>query len=594
MRRFFSFPSNTRATGSTPEGDFAPRDGRGWNGNAARSFHELFENLPIACLSFNERGEILDWNAAAEALYGWTAQQARGQTLWKTIVREEDHDTARDQAARAFAGENFVATEWQHMCADGRTCTVSSNTFPICSESGKVVAVVSAAIDISARKRAEERLERHAFHDRLTGLPDRTLFLERVQAALRRSRQTEASEFAVLFINLDRFKIANESLGHGGGDHVLISTARKLEACAAPGDTVARLGGDEFAILLADIKSEDEVLQVVDRIQKRMALPLTINGQEFFLSASIGIVLSRASHARAEDVLRDAHTATDRAKSSGKGRYEIFDKGMPSRTHLLLQLESDLRRALARNELRMEYQPIVSLATGLIDGFESLVRWNHPERGAVSPGQFIPLAEETGLIIPIGFWALRESCAQLSRWQKGQRVRALPLTVSVNLSPVQFALPNLVDQIKQTIKRTEVDSAYLKLEITESSIMDNTEAAIEMVSQLKAIGIKISLDDFGTGYSSLSHLHRFPFNTLKIDQSFVSRMDTSEKHSEIVRAIIALGHSLNMDVIAEGVENSTQLAQLRALNCHYGQGYFFAAGMDAISAQELVMANPQW
>jgi diguanylate cyclase (GGDEF)-like protein/PAS domain S-box-containing protein len=594
MKRFFSFPSSSRAGGSTPAGIGTTRDGHGLNGKASRPFRELFENLPIACLSFNARGEILDWNPAAEELYGWTKEQACGQTLWETIVREEDHLLMRGQIERAFVGETLVANEWQHVGADGRTCLVSSNTFPITDDEDRVVAVVSAAIDISARKRAEERLERHAFHDRLTGLPDRTLFLERVQAALRRTRQSEEFEFAVLFINLDRFKIANESLGHGGGDHVLISTARKLEACAGPGDTVARLGGDEFALLLTEIKSEDEVLQVVERIQKRMTLPLNINGQEFFLSASIGIVLSRASHARAEDVLRDAHAATDRAKAGGKGRYEIFDKGMPSRAHSMLQLESDLRRALARNELRMEYQPIVSLSTGLIDGFESLVRWTHPERGAVSPGQFIPLAEETGLIIPIGFWALRESCAQLSRWQKGQRVRSLPLTVSVNLSPVQFALPNLVDQIKQTIKRTEVDSAYLKLEITESSIMDNTEAAIEMVAQLKAIGIKISLDDFGTGYSSLSYLHRFPFNTLKIDQSFVSRMDSSEKHSEIVRAIIALGHSLNMDVIAEGVENHTQLAQLRALKCHYGQGYFFAAGMDAATAQELVMANPQW
>ena len=284
----------------------------------------------------------------------------------------------------------------------------------------------------------------------------------------------------------------------------------------------------------------------------------------------------------------------DRAKSGGKARYEIFDKGMTSRTSSNLQLEADLRRALGRFELHLEYQPIISLSTGIIDGFESLIRWKHPTRGMVSPGQFIPLAEENGLIIPIGFWALKEACNQLAQWQSGNRPRALPLTVAVNISPKQFVQPNFVEQVKQIIKRSKVDPSYLKLEVTESAIIDNTDAAIEMVGQLKASGIKICLDDFGTGYSSLSYLHRFPFNVLKIDQSFVSHMDTDGKNEEIVRTIIALGHNLNMDIVAEGVERSTHLAQLRALKCHYGQGYFFAGSMDTRSAQELVTANPQW
>jgi diguanylate cyclase (GGDEF)-like protein len=500
----------------------------------------------------------------------------------------------REILSQVFSGKIQREQEWQQRCAEGRTCFVATDSFPIHDENGRIIAAVSANVDISERKRAEDRLARHAFHDRLTNLPDRTLFLERIENALRQARQKDDYGFAVFFMNLDRFKIANESLGHIAGDQLLISTARKLEACVAPGDTVARLGGDEFAILLDNLKGEDDAIQIAERVQKRLALPTNVGGHEVYSTASIGVAFNRKNHQRAEDILREAHAAMDRAKAGGKARYEIFDKGITSRTHTVMQLEADLRRALGRHELHMEYQPIISLATGLIDGFEALVRWRHPTRGLVSPGQFVPLAEETGLIIPIGYWALREACNQLAQWQQGKRPRSLPVTVAVNLSAKQFGQRNLLEQVLNIISRSGADPSYLKLEITESAIMDNTEAAIEVVTHLKEIGIKISLDDFGTGYSSLSYLHRFPFNVLKIDQAFVSRMDVSAKNEEIVRAIIALGHSLNMDVVAEGVETATQLSHLRALKCHYGQGYFFAGGMDAKTAQELVAANPQW
>ncbi len=557
-------------------------------------FQELFQGLPIACFSVNSQGRIQNWNASAEEIYGWSAQEMKGKPIWQSMARPEDHNALRHQLLRVFTGESFSVEEQVFLRADGSTLVASTKTFPLHSEDDNVAVAVITCLDMSGRKKAEERLERHAFHDRLTGLPDRTLFIESVESALRQSRQKEGHEFAVLLLNLDRFKVANESLGHGAGDQVLISTARKLEACVAPGDVVARLGGDEFALLLNRIGNEEEAIQTAERIQKRLSLPITANRQEIFISVSIGIVTARIGHARAEEVLRDAHSAMDRAKASGKARYEIFDKGMTSRVGSSLQLEADLRRALGRFELRLDYQPIISLSTGIIDGFECLIRWHHPTRGLVSPGQFIPLAEETGLIIPIGFWALKEACNQLAQWQTGNSPRALPLTVAVNISPKQFVQPNFVEQIKQIIKRSNVDPSYLKLEITESDFIDNTEAAIEMVTQLKACGIKICLDDFGTGYSSLSYLHRFPFNVLKIDQSFVSHMDTDGKNEEIVRTIIALGHNLNMDIVAEGVERASHLAQLRALKCHYGQGYFFAGGMDARNAQELVTANPQW
>jgi diguanylate cyclase (GGDEF)-like protein/PAS domain S-box-containing protein len=593
MRRLF--PSNLTSRRIEPRdaGGLGSRETAGANDGLGDS-RELFQNLPIACFQFDRKGAIVQWNRAAETLYGWSTEENARRSVADTLARPEDALRSRTQIERVFAGEAIRELEWQMRCADDQTCHVAVDLFPLHDENDRVASGICAGIDLGERKRAEERLVRHAFHDRLTNLPDRTLFMEKIEAAIKRAQQNSDYEFAVFFLNLDRFKVANESLGHNAGDQLLISTARKLEACIAPGDTVARLSGDEFAILLDGIKGEDDAIQVAERIQKRLALATNIGGQEVFSSASIGVAFNRRSHGRAEEVLRDAHAAMDRAKASGKARYEIFDKGLPSRAHSALQIESDLRRALGRQELRMEYQPIVSLSTGLIDGFEALVRWNHPTRGMVPPGQFIPLAEETGLIIPIGYWALREACSQLAQWQKSRQRRALPVTIAVNLSARQFSQRNLLEQILHIITRSGVDPSYLKLEITESAIMDNTEAAIETVTHLKEVGIKISLDDFGTGYSSLSYLHRFPFNVLKIDQAFVSRMDVSAKNEEIVRAVIALGHSLSMDVIAEGVETANQLAHLRALKCHYGQGYFFAAGMDAKTATELIAANPQW
>jgi diguanylate cyclase (GGDEF)-like protein/PAS domain S-box-containing protein len=593
MRRLFPSNLTTRRIGLSVADDLGSSKSTAASGRLGQS-QELFQNLPIACFQFDRAGKILQWNRVAGELFGWNAADGFSPTVAEMLTRPEDAQRSRTQIERVFDGEVIRELEWQMRCAGDTTCLVAVDIFPLFDEKTQQTIGICAGVDLGGRKRAEERQVRHAFHDRLTNLPDRTLFMEKIEAALKRAQGNRDYEFAVFFLNLDRFKIANESLGHSAGDQLLISTARKLEACIAPGDTVARLSGDEFALLLDDIKGEEDAIQVAERIQKRLALATNVSGQEIFSSASIGVAFNRRSHTRAEEVLRDAHAAMDRAKASGKARYEIFDKGLPTRAGSSLQIEADLRRALGRQELRMEYQPIVSLSTGLIDGFEALVRWQHPTRGMVSPGQFIPLAEETGLIVPIGYWALREACNQMVLWQKSPRRRALPVTVSVNLSARQFSQRNLLEQILQIISRSGADPRNLKLEITESAIMDNTEAAIETLTHLKEIGIKISLDDFGTGYSSLSYLHRFPFNILKIDQSFVSNMDISAKNEDIVRAIIALGHSLKMDVIAEGVETSNQLAHLRALQCHYGQGYFFAAGMDGKSATDLITANPEW
>ena len=356
-----------------------------------------------------------------------------------------------------------------------------------------------------------------------------------------------------------------------------------------PGDTVARLGGDEFTILLENIQDVEDATLVADRIQKELALPFNLSGHEVFTGVSIGIALSTLGYDRASDLLRDADTTMYHAKAHGKGRSEVFNKTMHTKALALLQLETDLQRALKRQEFRIHYQPIVALKSGNITGFEALIRWQHPQRELVSPAEFIPVAEETGLIVPITWWILREACRQMRFWQV-QFPALAPLTISVNLSAKQFLQPDLITQIEQILQETNLDARSLALEITESAIIQNAESASFMLKQLQTLGVKLFLDDFGTGYSSLSYLHRFPFNTLKIDRSFVSRIGVDGENSEIVRTIITLAHSLGMNVTAEGVETAAQLAQLCAMKCEHGQGYFFSKPLECEAAGALIMA----
>jgi diguanylate cyclase (GGDEF)-like protein/PAS domain S-box-containing protein len=441
--------------------------------------------------------------------------------------------------------------------------------------------------DITDRKRAEERLLHEAFHDMLTGLPNRALFMDHLKLSVERGKRREDRLFAVLFLDLDRFKIINDSLGHMVGDQLLVGIARRLEICLRPGDTVARLGGDEFTVLLEDLASVTEAIDVAERLQKALALPFNLNGHEVFATVSIGIALSSTGYDRPEEVLRDADTAMYRAKMLGKARHEVFDKTMHARAMNLLQMESDLRRAIERREFILHYQPIVELETGTIRGFEALIRWQHPERGFVSPDEFITIAEETGLITPIGQWVLEEACRQIRLWQD-EFPQFPPLQVSVNLSSKQFINSNLTEQIRRILRETNVQPQSLKLEITESMVMENFETAVEMLEQLRTLGLEFSIDDFGTGYSSLSYLHRFPISTLKIDRSFVSRMIENNENAEIVRTIIMLARSLKMNVVAEGVETRDQLAQLALLECEYGQGYYFSRPLDAKGAARLL------
>ncbi len=450
--------------------------------------------------------------------------------------------------------------------------------------------------DIPKRKQLEEQLLHDAFHDQLTGLPNRALFLNRLAQAIQRTKRYREPSgsylFAVLFLDLDRFKVINDSLGHTVGDQLLMAIADRLETCMRPGDTIARLGGDEFTVLLDDIKAASDAAQIAERIQQELTLPFNLSGHEVFVTASIGIVLSVEGEATPESLLRNADTAMYRAKILGKARYALFDTEMHTHAVALLQLETDLRRAIERQEFQIYYQPIVSLETGRIVGFEALVRWQHPQRGLVSPGEFIPLAEETGLIIPIGQWVLREACYQMRAWQM-QFPRVPPLLISVNLSVKQFSQPDLIEQISQILRETGLDARSLKLEITESVIME-VESAAAKLFQLQALDIQLCVDDFGTGYSSLSYLHRFPINALKIDRSFVLNTGVKDEKWEIVRAIVTLAQNLSMDMTAEGVEVMEQLAQLKVLKCKHGQGYLFSKPVNSEVAGALITAHPQW
>lgn len=467
---------------------------------------------------------------------------------------------------------------------DGSYRWMLSRGLAVQDADAKSTRMAGSQTDITAWKQAEEKLVHDALHDTLTGLPNRVLLMERLRHAMQLAQRSE-SLFAVLFIDLDRFKVINDSLGHMIGDQLLIAIAARLSSVLRPSDTIARLGGDEFVILLEDVRDKSSVTGVADRVQQELALPFNLEGHEVFTAASIGIAFGSRNYARPEELLRDADTAMYHAKAQGRARYEIFDALMHTHAVTLLQMETDLRRALDRQELLLCYQPLVSLRTQNVIGFETLLRWAHPKFGMISPAQFIPIAEDTGLIIPIGHWILQEACRQMQQWR--QQFPDVNLIISVNLSSKQFT-PDLSAEIQEILQSTELPANHLKLEITESILMANAEAAITTLSDLQKLGIHLAIDDFGTGYSSLSYLHRFPIDFLKIDRSFINKIDTDGEQLAIVRTIITLAWNLGMEVVAEGVESQKQLAQLRSLHCDYAQGYLFFKPLGAQAAEELM------
>ena len=426
---------------------------------------------------------------------------------------------------------------------------------------------------------ANEQLAYTALHDPLTDLPNRVLFMDRLQHAMERAKRHKENSFAVFFLDLDRFKVVNDSLGHNIGDLLLIESAKRLLSSVRSEDSVARFGGDEFVILLEDMKSTDDYLQVAKRILHKLALPADLEGRKAFVSVSLGIVFYDERYADPEDILRDADIAMYQAKRQGRGRYEIFDPEMLSHVMTHLELESDLRKALDNGEFIIYYQPILAMEMSRIIGFEALLRWMHPSRGLIQPADFIPTAEEIGLMIPIGYWVLDEACRQLRIWQDKYPADP-PLSMNVNLSTKQCSDPELIHRIIDILKKHELEASCLKLELTESLIVEDTDFIASILQNLRELGIQVQIDDFGTGYSSLGYLHTLPIETLKIDRTFISQLGESSNGLEIVRTILALAHSLGMHVIAEGVETKEQLQKLKKLNCEYVQGFYFSEPVD--------------
>jgi len=453
---------------------------------------------------------------------------------------------------------------------------------------GRPVGRVCCYRDVTEREQAEEKLRHHAMHDMLTDLPNRVAFMEHLTQAIDRKAANPVNHFAVLFLDLDRFKIINDSLGHVVGDKLLVAIAGRLLSSVRPGDIVARLGGDEFTVLLNKSGDVKEVARIAERLHSQIAAPFKIDNYEVFTTASIGVIIADDLPREADDFLRDADTAMYRAKEAGKARYEIFDRDMHAHNLNVLQLETDLRHAVERNEFEVYYQPIVDLGTGNVREFEALIRWRHPLHGLISPDTFIRVAEETGMIIPIGQWIIEKACSHTAEWQKTSDVL---LSTSVNLSAKQLVHPHLCSQVKEVIENSGLDPRQLKLEVTESTVMDNSERSLSVLSELAGLGVALSTDDFGTGYSSLSYLHRFPFSRLKIDRSFIAKMDQDEKSAAIVKTILMLGENLGIEVVAEGIETAFQLASLRSLGCRLGQGYIFSEPVNANLAKELLSSR---
>jgi diguanylate cyclase (GGDEF)-like protein/PAS domain S-box-containing protein len=550
----------------------------------------MVELVHDAYIAVDLDGVVVDWNPEAEAVFGWPREEALGRALADLAVPARHRQLFEEHLQDLFVRGTAPLVPRRELIAVHR----SGAEFPVQvtawahsrSGSGRVCGFVR---DLSERKRFEGQLASQALHDRLTTLPNRVLLRDRVEHALARAGRQGAS-VALLIADIDRFKLVNESLGHDGGDRLLVAVAERLTDLLRPGDTVARMGGDEFALLCEDVAGYDDAVGIASRVLGAFEKPFEVQGAELALTASVGVAVGSLDGPAPELLLRDADVAMYRAKESGRDRYEVFDETMLAGTTARISVENDLRRGIAQGQLRLYYQPIVHLDTGAIAGFEALVRWQHPERGLLPPSEFIASAEASGLIVPLGRHVLSEACLQAATWAdthpSGERLR-----ISVNVSAKQLSQPGWSDEVAQVLAESGLAPRQLVLEITESVLMDDTDVTAVRLEELRRLGVRIAIDDFGTGYSSLGYLRRLPVDILKIDKSFIDGVAEGPHESALARAVVKLASTLRLEAVAEGISTRKQLLQLRRLRCPYGQGFFFSRPQPSAAVPRLLDLN---
>ncbi len=544
-------------------------------------FRSAFSNAPIGIALISNEGKWIQVNESFCSIFGYSEQELFAESL-KDVVYQADLFEFLSEIGSVIQGkkQSFQA-EMRYVNKKGEVIwTQTSISLLSDSQNSRLICQVQ---DISARRIAEEKLRYNAFYDSLTGLANRNFFMERLDEAINTAKSKKTQEFAVVFVDLDRFKLINDTVGHTIGDKVLIAVANRLKNCLPKYSTLARFGNDEFLLLLDSQTNRNKVIELVEEIQLQMSLVFGISGQEITVTASIGVVFYDKEHKTGEDILRDADNALHIAKKQGRHCSIIFDESMRAAALHQTRLEKDLYRAVERNELFLVYQPIVSIEDEKLTGFEALIRWNHPELGLVSPLQFIPIAEENGEIVEIGNFVLEEACRQLRVWKK-QYSQDLPLFISINVSSKQLLQKQLLTDVIQALEKYKIEPHQLKLEITESVVVENSDHVISILKQFRAMGIKLSMDDFGTGYSSLSYLHKLPINTLKIDRSFVSQVTIENESAEIVKTILLLAKNLKLETVAEGIEAFEQLQFLKEFGCDYAQGYYFSKPLNVEDA----------
>jgi diguanylate cyclase (GGDEF)-like protein/PAS domain S-box-containing protein len=554
---------------------------------ALLQFKEMVDASSDAIIAITLEGVCTYWNRSAERLYGYSAAEMIGRSV--AVLNPDDMpNELPDLLAKLRAGERVEHFEGRRIRKDGEEVEVSVTLSPILDANRRPIGATAITRDVTERRKIEKELRHGAFHDALTNLPNRVYFNERVASALEQMRRDSSYLCAVLFLDFDGFKLINDSLGHLAGDKLLILIADRLRECMRPGDVVARLGGDEFTVLLDNVNTVGDINRATSRLTECLSRPHILDNKPVIVTASIGVAKGDPSYERPEDLVRDADIAMYHAKARGHARAELFDVEMRQAAHARFGVTADLRMAMEQKQFRLVYQPIVDLGSGRVHSFEALIRWDHPTKGEIQPTDFIPIAEQTGLIVPIGVWALQEACMQAREWQR-QRRQSDPVRVSVNLSATQIVREAIVDEVREALRVSSLDPHALQLEITEGILLENSDLSTKRLEALRLLDVELHVDDFGTGYSWLSYLPQFPLQAIKIDRSFVHRMGARRTDLAIVRSIIELASTLGLSVIAEGVETVVQRKNLLRFGCTLGQGFLFAKPMSAMDAKALVM-----